>query len=272
MRLNFYRFHNLLFLLSIVVTVFSCRHSKKENLTIERNANELTVYCENSLAPLMVDLKPAFEKNYDCDLQIINDCSQNLIGLMKFSGKGDLFFPDTQSAFNQLRKTSDLYIVDSVFIGYNRLIIVVPRGNPRQINGNLSNTVLSGYSMILANPETSSLGYEVKNELTKRHLYDFALKNVIRLTVDSKGIDKRIINQEADYAICWQSDLYSNGFSIGVDTIEIEPELAYEIYGGVLSSSKNVKLAKYFIDFVSSDFGIASAQNHGIKRRRTQIF
>jgi ABC-type molybdate transport system substrate-binding protein len=272
MRLNFHRFFNLLFLLLIAVAVFSCRNSKKENLAIDRNANELTIYCENSLAPLMVDLKPEFEKNYDCDLQIINGCSQNLIGLMKFSGKGDLFFPDTKAAFDHLREISDLKIVDSVFVGYNRLVIVVPHGNPRQIHGNLSNIVLSGYSLILANPETSSLGYEVKNELTKRHLYDLALKNAIRLTVDSKGIDKRLINQEADYAICWQSDLYSNGFSIGVDTIEIEPELAYEIYGGVLSSSKNVKLAKYFIDFVSSDFGIASAQNHGIKRRRTQIF
>lgn len=273
MRCDFTRVLSLFFIGVNLLFIFSCGNNKKDNLTSSiGNVNNIIIYCENSLVPLLLDLKPEFERRYSCTIQIVNDCSQNLIGLINFSKKGDLFFPDTHSAFDQLRRNTQISITDSVFIGYNRLIIVTPRGNPRNIKGNLNLLVQSNYSLILTNPETSSLGYEVRKALEAKNIYEAILKNVVRLTVDSKGIDKRLLNGEADYSICWQSDVYANGLQISVDTVNIEPEFTYDVYGGVLSCSSNISLAKYFIDFVSSDFGVASARDHGINKRKTQVF
>jgi molybdate transport system substrate-binding protein len=274
MRCDFSRWISLILGGIWVVFAISCKNQKKDDFTsVDKNNKEkLIIYCENSLVPLLMDLKPTFEQTAQCNIQIINDCSQNLIGLVNFSQQGDLFFPDTHTAFGQLRRSSQVDICDSVFIGYNRLVLLVPKGNPNHLTGNLNILSHSSYSLILPNPETGSLGYEIKKVLVSKKIYDNFLKNVIRMTVDSKGLDRRLLNSEADYSFCWQSDAYGNGLHVTTDTLNIEPSLMYDVYGGVLTCSRNDSLAKCFLDFVSSDIGITSARNHGISKRKIQVF
>lgn len=261
-----------LFLLS------GCFLFEKEKVqTSEEQEKHLIIYCENSIAPLLQDLKPLFEKKFNCKIKLINDCSQNLIGLINFSEQGDLFIPDSYKAISLLRDKSDINIIDSIFIGYNNLALLVPNDNPNMISGNLSQLADSGISIIIANPETSSLGYSTK-ELLNSHsndsnaLFDQVIKNVVSLSIDSKGMAKSIANGDADVAISWISEMYQAENKTLIDSVLIAQEYSSEVYAGILSCTQNPILAKYFIDFVSSNEGSSVTKKYGLQKRKSLIF
>ena len=265
---------NTLFLVISSILIFGCFHRKNKGQSEVINPvnNILTIYCENSMVPYLLDLMPRFESEYQCNLKLVNDCSQNLIGLVNFSQQGDLFIPDSRSSLDMLKDKSKIYITDSVFIGYNRIILMVASNNPRNITGNLSQLSDSGISIVLANPETSSLGYQTKLLLEKYALYNKITKNVISLSIDSKGMAKEVASGDADVAISWESEMFQNSNRELIDSVLLANEYTSEVYAGILSCTQNPTLAKYFIDFVSSNEGTAVAKKYGLSKRQSPVF
>jgi molybdate transport system substrate-binding protein len=259
----------------LVFVVFGCKNKSLNDNTPMPSVNpktQLTIYCENSIAPMIVEFKTHFEQEYNCDVRIINDCSQNLIGLMNFSKQGDIFIPEASSAFAQLHKRSTVSITDSVFIGQNKLVLIVPKGNPQKISPNLNELLKQGNSVAIANPETSSLGFETRKMIAAVNSYKSFSKNMVSMTIDSRGLDKMVQNNEAEYAIGWAmmaSHLTQNS---SIDTLNIVPDYSAPIYLGLMSCSKNNMFAKYFMDFVSSGEHSDILQRNGLRKRRTQVF
>ncbi|MBN2167378.1 MAG: substrate-binding domain-containing protein [Marinilabiliaceae bacterium] len=272
-------FYTICLLILVVFLGNGCNHSEKdvEKEKADQLKNNLTIYCENSLAPLLQQLKPQFEQKYSCRLKLVNDCSQNLIGLINFTKQGDLFIPDSYSALSILRQNSAVDITDSIFIGYNSLVLVVANDNPLNITGDLIQLADNGISLIIANPESSSLGFQTKNLLSNynfenSNLFENVIKNVVQLSIDSKGMVKDVSKGKADVAITWFSDLYQESNSNLIDSVLLSQEYTTEVYAGVLSCTQNPILAKYFIDFVSSDKGSAVAKQYGFHKRKSPVF
>ena len=263
-------------LLFVLSPIFSgCGNIPKDKVinTIQQN-KPLIIYCENAIAPPIYELKKQFEKEYHCKVIIQNDCAQNLIGLINYSNKGDLFIPSSRHSFGVLREKTEEEILDSVFLGYNSIVFMVKKGNPKKFNGKLSLLTSKDLSLIIANPETSSLGYETRNFLKEGKIYDKVIKNIVSLSTDSKGLIKSLINNQSDLIINFASTIHINGNINDVDIIPLEPKYqkTLEVYAGILSTTENRELAESFMAFVNTSGSKSVLNKYGFSKRKTLIF
>jgi molybdate transport system substrate-binding protein len=234
---------------------------------------ELLIYCENGMVSSILEISTQFEAQYNCKVRIQNDCSKNLIGLINYSQKGDLFIPDSYQAIAKLSKANPNVIADSLYIGVNPLVFIVKKGNPETFDASLLSLSKRSHAVLLANPETSSLGFETKKLLQETRLYDPVMTNALALSVDSRGIIRSVINGEASVAIDWLSSYHFNSNKNSVDTLSIQD--AYDVprvFAAVLRSSEYPGLAQSFLATLSSGYGAQILAKHGIHKRRTTIF
>lgn len=266
----------IILLVFVLTSIFcECKTSHKDKTTREvHQNNQLMIYCENAIAPPIYELKKQFEKQYNCKVIIQNDCVQNLIGSINYSNKGDLFIPSSRHSFNTLRNKTKEEITDSVFLGYNRLVFMVKKGNSKGFNGKLSLLLSNNLSLIIANPETSSLGYETRKVLIEAKIYNKVLSSVVSLSTDSKGLTKSLMNNQSDLVINFASTIHINGNINDIDIIPLESkyENELEVYAGVLSSSKNRELAQSFLAYVNTSESKSILNKYGFSKRKTLIF
>ncbi len=252
-----------------------CRNVHKDKVinTIQNN-KRLIIYCENAVAPPIYELKKQFEKEFNCEVIIQNDCAQNLIGLINYSNKGDLFIPSSRHSFGVLREKTEEEILDSVFLGYNSVVFMVKKGNPKGFNGDLSLLASNELSLIIANPETSSLGYETRKVLIAGRIYNKVINNVISLSTDSKGLIKSLINNQADLIINFASTIHINGNINDVEIIPLESKYqkSLEVYAGILSTTNNRDLAESFMAYVNTPESKSVLMRYGFSKRKTLIF
>ena len=246
----------------------------KNNETASVNEKELTIYCENAMVPVLMELKDNFETGRACVIKLHNDGSQNLSSLIQYTQKGDIFLPASRVGFRKLHNKKHNYIVDSVFIGYNSLVVMALKGNPTGYNGDINTLSLKKHAIIIANPESSSLGYDTRAYLKKKDLYDDVLINVVALSTDSRGLVKSLRNDEAQLVLNWESDIYVNGNRNHVEVFNIPDfqQSPSEIYAGILSTSEHPELAKQFLEYATSDEAVAIFRKYGFNRRKTLIF
>ncbi len=267
---------NLLVFLFVISVVFSAciNDFSKKNTAKEQGKEELIIYCENAVAPPIYELIKSFEKTYNCKITIQNDCAQNLIGLINYSHKGDIFIPSSSHSFNVLRQKTTEHLTDSVFLGYTSLVFMVKKGNPKNFTGDFSLLTSDEFAVIIANPETSSLGYETRKVLVKWNIYNDVLNNVVSLSTDSKGLITSLKNNKADVVINFASTIYINGSRNYIDIIPFDSKhrCEIEVYAGILSTCKNVDLAKSFMAYVNNPEGISVLNKYGFSKRKSLIF
>ncbi|MCG8579412.1 MAG: substrate-binding domain-containing protein [Bacteroidales bacterium] len=250
------------------------RRPKKVKQVVEP-PKELVIYCENTMLNMVVDLKYNFEQLYDCNVIIQNDCSKNLMGIINYSAKGDIYIPSSSHSFKSFQDITGYHLTDSLFLGYNHLVYMVKKGNPKGFSGNTGPLKRRGkYAVIIANPETSSLGYETKQFLSKQHAYDKVLESVVSLTSDSKGLVKGLKGDQADVAINWKSNINVNGNAQHIEVIH--PQSPYNnaipMYAAVMSCSSEPKLAKAFLHLASEELSEAALARYGFSKRPSIIF
>jgi len=262
-------------LLVFSVVFWACNNDvRSKSATKEQKNKELIIYCENAVAPPIYELKKKFEKKYKCKVIIQNDCAQNLIGLINYSNKGDIFIPSSVHSFNELCEKTDEQVIDSVFLGYNSLVFMVRKGNPKSFNGDVMRLISDDYAVIIANPETSSLGFETRNVLKRWKIYEDILNNVVALSTDSKGLIKSLKDNRADVVINFASTIYINGSRNYIDIIPFDEEhhCEIEVYAGILSTSTNPDLARSFMAFVNNSEGKSVLNKYGFSKRKSLIF
>ncbi len=265
-------------LIGILIFFVACDQVKnKSGETSQSNENkEITIYCENALVPVLMELKEKFESGNDCSIKLHNDCAQNLSSLIQYTNEGDIYIPASSAGFNKLKNTKNNipYIIDSVFVGYNTLVVMSLKDNPSGYNGDLKKLTTKEYAVIIGNPESSSLGYETRKILTQKDLYDDMILNVVALSTDSRGLVKSLVNEEAQLVINWESDIHNNGNKNHVEIFPIEDfnENPSEIYAGILSTSEHPDLAKEFLTYATGEEGISVFRKYGFNRRKTLIF
>lgn len=257
-----------------VLFLVSCQPTTKKrvaNAPMTSSKPFVTIYCENGLAPMLSELKVPFEMSHNCRIKIVNDCSSNLVELLNYTKKTDLFIPDATTSFSEFQLTNDLVVTDSVLLGNNRLVLLVQKNNPKQIDGNIKSPIDNNISIAIANPETGSLGRETNKMLNKQKRFSSVSKNIVSLTVDSKGLDNLVKTGEADCAITWITT--TKEIDLGkLEILELEPSYESPIYLGLMSCSTNQTIAKYFMDFVTSAEQTTILQQYGVSKRRVQVF
>ncbi|MGQ1785177.1 MULTISPECIES: molybdate ABC transporter substrate-binding protein [unclassified Saccharicrinis] len=260
--------------MSVLFFVACDEVKNKSNKSASEHKKELTIYCENAMVPVLMELKEKFESGSGCTIKLHNDGSQNLSSLIQYTQKGDIYLPASKVGFKKLSSKNYNYIVDSVFIGYNTLVVMTVKGNPTGYDGDINSLVEKQHAIIIANPETSTLGYDTRKYLEEKKLYSDVILNVVALSTDSRGLVKSLKNEEAQLVLNWESDIYVNGNRDHVEVFNIPDfqQSPSEIYAGILSTSENPELAREFLDYATGEEAISIFRKYGFNRRKTLIF
>jgi len=200
-------------------------------------------------------LAKKFEKKHNCSIKILQGGSQDLYESAKMSKEGDLYLPGSLSYRKKYLKEGNL--LDGKFVGYNKLSLVVKKGNPKNIPANISTIVDDRYRIVLGNEESGSVGNATKKMLMPLGMYEEAIMKALYLSPDSRNLTKLIKDDKVDIIINWYATTFWEENKGLVEPIVLSSKIAKKkkLVFNLLKSSKYPKLAKQFMDYAASKEG-----------------
>lgn len=246
-----------------ILFVFYACNSQDHNEPEKKK--EMLIYCGITMIKPILEIAELIEANEDIDIIITKDGSGNLMKSMLYSKTGDLYLPGSDKYYQMLDNDHPGVVLDKVLVGYNKAVIMVQKGNPLGMTGDLNELTKKEFAVVIGNPGSGSIGKETQSILEKKGIYATALKNSMKLSTDSKDLVKLLINKEADIVINWYAVSTWDENKDYMDVIEINPDFAKEkkLVLGLLKYSQNKETARKFMVLASSEKGQAIFKKHG---------
>jgi len=212
----------------------------------------------------MTELAKIIEKEEGCKVIITKGGSGNLLKSIRASKVGDLYLPGSDSYIRTCEKEG--LVSESVYVGTNKAVMMVAKGNPKNIPADLMALTSPKYYVVIGNPNSGSIGRETKKILVRRGIFEQVLDNVKELTTDSKDLVKVFKTSTADLVINWYATSTWAGNSSYVDVLPIDSKYAQEkrLVLGLLASSGQPEIAKKFMALATSDVGRALFEKFGL--------
>ena len=249
----------MVFILFIFYACNSQDHNEPEK------KKEMLIFCGITMIKPILEIAEIIEADEDIDIVITKGGSGNLMKSMLYSKTGDLYLPGSDKYYQMLDNDHPGVILEKVLVGYNKAAMMVQKGNPLGITGDLNELTQKEFAVVIGNPGSGSIGKETQSILEKKGIYDTVLKNSMKLTTDSKDLVKLLFNKEADIVINWYAVSRWDENKDYMDAIEINPEFAKEkkLVLGLLKYSQNKETARKFMALASSKKGQAIFKKHG---------
>jgi len=243
----------IFFLLSVV----SCANNN------HKKTKELLIYCGITMEKPIYEIAQIIEKQENCKIFITIGGSENLYNSFLINEVGDMYISGSESYIE--KGISYNYILDTVFVGVNKAVMMVKKGNPKNISNILESLTNTDYRVVIGNPNSGSIGKETKRILSKKNIFKEVSNNTIYFTTDSKDLIIAIKNNDADLIINWQASSTWDDNKRYVDVLSIDEEFAKEkkLFLGLLKYSKHPAISKKFIEFASSSEGKAIFKKYG---------
>ncbi|MEA3353523.1 MAG: substrate-binding domain-containing protein [Campylobacterota bacterium] len=228
---------------------------------------ELLFYCGITMVEPMKEMAKIIEQRYNCNITISQGGSKDLYDSLKFSKKGDLYLPGSDSYRKKYLK--DGYLLDDEYIGFNQAAIFVQKGNPKNIKS-LDRLLDEDIATILCNPKSGSIGKMTKKLLTSYKGEDFyydTFDYAAQIGTDSRNLNKAIADKSADMTINWRATGYFPENKKYIDIINIDEKYAPKkrLVLNLLSFSKNKEIAKNFMKFAASKEGQSIMKKYGFR-------
>ena len=225
--------------------------------------DELLFYVGITMVKPVSELTKEFEKANNCSIKILQGGSHDLYSSIKSSKIGDLYLPGSVSYRNKFLKEG--LLLDGKFVGFNKLSLIVKKGNPKNIKASLDELTNENLNVVLGNSESSSVGRASKNVLVKFDLYKKAILNSVSLGSDSRNLIEAIKTDKADLILNWYATSFWEGNKNFVDAIELEEKYSAKskLVFNLLSTSKNPELSKKFMEYAASKEGRAVFKKYG---------
>lgn len=224
---------------------------------------EMLIYCGITMIRPMTEIAHAFERSENVKIVLAQGGSEDLYQSLKKSGVGDLYLPG-EPTFRS-KYISEGLLGDVTTVGYNQLAIMVKKGNPKKIKGDVKELLRSDVTTIIGNAESGSVGKESKDVLTAAGIYNKVLDASIYLAPDSRGLNNAMKNGEADAILNWRATGFFPDNAKFVDVIDLNPKLAppQALLLNLLTFSQNKDLAKRFMQFTAGEEGQAVFRKFG---------
>ncbi len=241
----------------LLLFVVSCTNNKQEK------TKELLIYCGITMEKPIFEIAQIIEKNENCKIFITIGGSENLYKSFLINEVGDMYISGSESYIE--KGIAYNYILDTVFVGVNKAVMMVKKGNPMNISNSLESLANKKYKVVIGNPNSGSIGKETKKILEKKNIFKKVSNNTIYYTTDSKDLIIAIKKNDADLIINWQASSKWNDNKRYVDVLNIDEEFANEkrLYLGILKYSKHPAISKKFIEYASSSEGKAIFKKYG---------
>ena len=226
----------------------------------------MLIFCGITMIKPMMEIATLIESRENIKIIITKGGSGNLLKSIVFNQKGDLYLPGSQRYYQTIKTDHPGLIVDQIQVGQNRAVIMVQKGNPRQISSDLDNFTRSEYAVVIGNANSGSIGRETRKIFTQKGIYDEVMANTMHLTTDSKDLAKALRDKEADMVINWYAVSTWEENKKFMDTIDIDERYAKpkSLILGLLKFSEHPQIARKFMALAASKEGQAIFHKYGL--------
>ena len=238
---------------------------------------ELIVFAAASMTETLTELKDVYEEAHPGVTITYNfDSSGTLKTQIQEGAACDLFISAGQKQMNQMDitasaevNTEGLDIVASdtrVDLLENRVTLVVPEGNPRNINSfdDLAAALESGDVLLCMGNNDVPVGQYTQKILAWYGLDETALASAGRITYGTnvKEVTTQVSEASVDCGVIYCTDAFSAGLTV-VDsaTAEMCGQVIYP--AAVLKTAENPEGAQAFLDFLQTDEAMAVFETVG---------
>lgn len=239
-------------------------------------SEEVVVFAAASMTETLNHIKETYEKDHNVTLTFNFDSSGTLKTQIQEGADCDLFISAGQKQMNQLDITADKEVntegldfvaSDSrVNLLENKVVLVVPEGNPKGIKGfdDLAAKLADGSVLMAMGNSDVPVGQYTQKILSYYKLDETALANAGTITYSTnvKEVTTQVAEGSVDCGIVYCTDAFSAGLTV-VDsaTKDMCGQVIYP--AAVMKNAKHADAAKAFLEYLQSDAAMKVFENVG---------
>lgn len=268
---------SLLLALAMVFALAACSSNNEPKASEESEAREeVVVFAAASMTETLNQIKETYEKDHNVTLTFNFDSSGTLKTQIQEGADCDLFISAGQKQMNQLDITADKEVntegldfvaSDSrVNLLENKVVLVVPEGNPKGIEGfdDLAAKLADGSVLMAMGNSDVPVGQYTQKILAYYKLDETALANAGTITYGTnvKEVTTQVSEGSVDCGIVYCTDAFSAGLTV-VDsaTKDMCGQVIYP--AAVMKNAKHADAAKAFLEYLQSDAAMKVFENVG---------
>ncbi len=237
---------------------------------------EVVVFAAASMTETLNQIKETYEKDHNVTLTFNFDSSGTLKTQIQEGADCDLFISAGQKQMNQLDITADKEVntegldfvaSDSrVNLLENKVVLVVPEGNPKGIKGfdDLAAKLADGSVLMAMGNSDVPVGQYTQKILAYYKLDETALANAGTITYGTnvKEVTTQVSEGSVDCGIVYCTDAFSAGLTV-VDsaTKDMCGQVIYP--AAVMKNAKHADAAKAFLEYLQSEAAMKVFENVG---------
>lgn len=244
-----------------VVLISGCSNQGTDEIM----EKELVIYCGITMIRPMAQIASMIEKEKGCKIKIIKGGSGNLLKSILHNKVGDMYLPGSEKYFEIIDRKHQGLVTHKTFVGYNRAVLMVQKGNPLNLPGDLNILTNKELVVVIGDPDSGSIGKETKKILDRKGIFREVVENSSKLTTDSKDLARTIVEKEADVVINWYAVSTWDNTQDYIDALDIDAKYAKKkkLLIGKLKYTKYPEIVDRFIELASSDQGRKIFSKHG---------
>lgn len=271
------RLLSLLLALAMIFALAACSSNNEPKDADDNKAREeIVVFAAASMTETLNQIKETYEKDHNVTLTFNFDSSGTLKTQIQEGADCDLFISAGQKQMNQLDITADKEVntegldfvaSDSrVNLLENKVVLVVPEGNPKGIKGfdDLVAKLADGSVLMAMGNSDVPVGQYTQKILSYYKLDETALANAGTTTYGTnvKEVTTQVAEGSVDCGIVYCTDAFSAGLTV-VDsaTKDMCGQVIYP--AAVMKNAKHADAAKAFLEYLQSDAAMKVFENVG---------
>lgn len=246
----------------ILTCLLTCMLSSCDNAPEQRAGGKpgepkkvILIYCGITMSQPVRELAELVEREKDCVIKVSYGETEWLKNTALATKTGDIFFPGSPSYLQSMQK--DGTVTETVQVGENRIVLMVRKGNPKQVQPDLRELLREDLLIVLGAPGAGSIGKETRHNLDKLGIYKQAVDKALYLGAESKALTKAMRSGDADVVVNWRAEITIDDNGEYMDIIPLPEDQSDKrlLIMGLLSYSKHEELARYFMTRAGSDSG-----------------
>lgn len=268
---------SLVLAMAMVFALAACSSNDEQKDADDNKAREeVVVFAAASMTETLNQIKESYEKDHNVTLTFNFDSSGTLKTQIQEGADCDLFISAGQKQMNQLDITADKEVntegldfvaSDSrVNLLENKVVLVVPEGNPKGIQGfdDLAAKLADGSVLMAMGNSDVPVGQYTQKILAYYKLDETALANAGTITYGTnvKEVTTQVSEGSVDCGIVYCTDAFSAGLTV-VDsaTKDMCGQVIYP--AAVMKNAKHADAAKAFLEYLQSDAAMKVFENVG---------
>lgn len=268
---------SLVLAIAMVFALAACSSNDEQKDADDNKAREeVVVFAAASMTETLNQIKESYEKDHNVTLTFNFDSSGTLKTQIQEGADCDLFISAGQKQMNQLDITADKEVntegldfvaSDSrVNLLENKVVLVVPEGNPKGIEGfdDLAAKLADGSVLMAMGNSDVPVGQYTQKILSYYKLDETALANAGTITYGTnvKEVTTQVAEGSVDCGIVYCTDAFSAGLTV-VDsaTKDMCGQVIYP--AAVMKNAKHADAAKAFLEYLQSDAAMKVFENVG---------